>query len=160
MEAGSQAMTFATSIMIAAVWLSQSGGRVLGRLRSRQSNARSQHAFVDERAVADGSPHAGLRACCGGCQRPRTAEGKDGGCGRHGLEKVRKRYLAAAMAFNLGRIMRSLVGAGKPRYLAVSAERLRLNYFIMQLCCDLSQRPLRPTTTFIRAHRAPKSSSA
>lgn len=32
-----------------------------------------------------------------------------------GLEKVHKRYMTAAMAHNLGRIMRSLIGAGKPR---------------------------------------------
>lgn len=49
-----------------------------------------------------------------------------------GLEKVRKRYLTAAMAFNLGRIMRSLLGAGKPRYLSVLAERLCLIYFVIQ----------------------------
>lgn len=48
-----------------------------------------------------------------------------------GLEKVQKRYLTAAMAYNLGRILRSLLGAGKPRYLAVLAERLCLIYFIM-----------------------------
>ena len=60
-------------------------GSFLG-ICSRQSNARSQHAFVDERAVANGSPLAGVRACFGDCQRPRTAEGKDGGRGRHGLE--------------------------------------------------------------------------
>lgn len=77
-----------------------------------------------------------------------------------GLEKVRKRYLSAAMAFNLGRIMRSLVGAGKPRYLAVLAERLRLIYFIMRLCYELSQRPLRPTRTFTRANRASQFSAA
>ena len=47
-----------------------------------------------------------------------------------GLEKVRKRYLMAATAFNLGRIMRSLIGAGKPRYLAVLAKRLCLTYFV------------------------------
>ena len=43
-----------------------------------------------------------------------------------GLEKVHKRYMSAAMAYNLGRIMRSLLGAGKPRHLAVLAERRRL----------------------------------
>ena len=43
-----------------------------------------------------------------------------------GLDKVRKRYLMVAMAFNLGRVMRSLFGAGKPRHLAVLAEKLRL----------------------------------
>ena len=41
-----------------------------------------------------------------------------------GLDKVCKRYLMAATAFNLGRVMRSLFGAGKPRHLAVLAERL------------------------------------
>jgi len=39
-----------------------------------------------------------------------------------GLEKVQKRYKMAATAFNLGRILRSLLGAGKPRRLAVLAE--------------------------------------
>ena len=34
-----------------------------------------------------------------------------------GLDKVRKRYLLAATALNLGRVMRSLFGAGKPRHL-------------------------------------------
>lgn len=46
-----------------------------------------------------------------------------------GLEKVHKRYMTAAMAHNLGRIMRMLVGAGKPRYAAVLAERLCLVHF-------------------------------
>lgn len=49
-----------------------------------------------------------------------------------GLRKVQKRYLVAAMAHNLGRIMRSLMGAGKPRYLAVLAERLCLIYFLIR----------------------------
>jgi transposase len=48
-----------------------------------------------------------------------------------GLEKVHKRYLTAAMAYNLGRIMRALLGAGKPRYLAVLAERLYSFHFVM-----------------------------
>ena len=55
-----------------------------------------------------------------------------------GLEKVRKRYLSAAMAFNLGRIMRSLIGAGKPRHLAVLAAGLCLAYFIMRTCYQIS----------------------
>jgi len=46
-----------------------------------------------------------------------------------GIEKVRKRYMSAAMAFNLGRIMRKLYGAGKPRHSAVLAGRLFLAYF-------------------------------
>jgi transposase len=49
-----------------------------------------------------------------------------------GLEKVHKRYMTAAMAHNLGRIMRSLIGAGKPRYAAVLAERLCFIYSTMQ----------------------------
>jgi transposase len=32
-----------------------------------------------------------------------------------GLAKIRKRYLVAAVAYNLGRILRRLLGAGKPR---------------------------------------------
>jgi transposase len=49
-----------------------------------------------------------------------------------GLEKVRKRYMSAAMAHNLGRIMRLLIGAGKPRYAAVLAERLCFIYFAVK----------------------------
>ena len=45
-----------------------------------------------------------------------------------GLEKVQKRYMSVAMAFNLGRIMRKLIGAGKPRYLSALAARLCLAY--------------------------------
>src|SRR5690606_21325616 len=47
-----------------------------------------------------------------------------------GLEKVQKRYKIAATAFNLGRILRKLLGAGKPRHLAVLAERFWLTYFL------------------------------
>lgn len=61
-----------------------------------------------------------------------------------GLEKVRKRYLTAAMAFNLGRIMRSLMGAGKPRYLSVLAERLCLLYFAIHSHWERWRRSLRP----------------
>jgi transposase len=46
-----------------------------------------------------------------------------------GLQKVRKRYLSAVMAYNLGRIMRKLIGAGKPRYATLLAERLCFIYF-------------------------------
>ena len=56
-----------------------------------------------------------------------------------GIDKVRKRYLSAATAFNLGRIMRSLVGAGKPRHLAVLAERLLLVHFLSQALNALQQ---------------------
>ncbi|HEX2239026.1 MAG TPA: transposase [Gammaproteobacteria bacterium] len=45
-----------------------------------------------------------------------------------GLDKVQKRYKSTAMAYNLGRIMRSLLGAGKPRQFALLAERLCLTY--------------------------------
>ena len=61
-----------------------------------------------------------------------------------GLEKVRKRYLSAAMAFNLGRIMRSLIGAGKPRYFAVLAARLFLAYLAITWCDRVSQRLTKP----------------
>jgi transposase len=46
-----------------------------------------------------------------------------------GIAKVQKRYMSAAMAHNLGQVMRKLTGAGKPRYLAVLAEQAfsRLN---------------------------------
>jgi hypothetical protein len=32
-----------------------------------------------------------------------------------GLANIRKRYLVAAVAYNLGRILRQLLGAGKPK---------------------------------------------
>ncbi len=51
-----------------------------------------------------------------------------------GLDKVQKRYMSNAMAHNLGRIMRSLIGAGKPRYYGVLLERARLAY------CDILTR--------------------
>ena len=40
--------------------------------------------------------------------------------------------MTAAMAHNLGRIMRTLIGAGKPRYAAVLAERLCFIYLTMK----------------------------
>jgi hypothetical protein len=40
--------------------------------------------------------------------------------------------MSAAIAHNLGRIMRLLIGAGKPRYAAVLAERLCFIYFAMK----------------------------
>ncbi len=49
-----------------------------------------------------------------------------------GPEKVHKRDISAAISHNLGRIMRSLIGAGKPRYTAVLAERLCFVYFNME----------------------------
>jgi transposase len=41
-----------------------------------------------------------------------------------GIEKVRKRYLIAAVAHNLGRLMRALFGIGTPRGLQRGAEEL------------------------------------
>jgi transposase len=41
-----------------------------------------------------------------------------------GIEKVKKRYLIAAMAHNLGRLMRELFGMGTPRGLQKAAEAL------------------------------------
>lgn len=67
-----------------------------------------------------------------------------------GLEKVQKRYLSAAMAYNLGRILRSLIGAGKPRYLAVLAERLCFLYFITSLRRAVSQHLERPSRSRYR----------
>ena len=57
-----------------------------------------------------------------------------------GIEQVKKRYLSAAMAYNLGRIMRSLIGAGKPRYLAVLAARLCLAYLHSKRCYPIIPR--------------------
>jgi transposase len=73
-----------------------------------------------------------------------------------GLEKVQKRYMSAAMAFNLGRILRSLIGAGKPRYLAVLAERLCLIYFVMRCCVEMSQSLSRPLRIIDVAKRPPQ----
>jgi transposase len=64
-----------------------------------------------------------------------------------GLEKVQKRYQSAAMAFNLGRIMRSLMGAGKPRHFAVLAETLCLAYFVMTWRYEASPSLTRRTRT-------------
>jgi transposase len=41
-----------------------------------------------------------------------------------GIDKVKKRYLMAAMAHNLGRLMRELFGMGTPRGLQTAAEAL------------------------------------
>lgn len=43
-----------------------------------------------------------------------------------GIEEVRKRCLRAALAFNLGRILRLLIGVGKPTHSRVRAERALL----------------------------------
>ena len=52
--------------------------------------------------------------------------------------------MSAAMAYNLGRIMRSLIGAGKPRYAAMLAERLYFIYFAMEAAVN---RPVSVWTT-------------
>ncbi len=49
-----------------------------------------------------------------------------------GLEEVQKRSKTAAIALNLGRILRKLLGAGKPRHLSVLLERLCLTSFVMR----------------------------
>src|SRR5690606_17247846 len=54
-----------------------------------------------------------------------------------GIEKVRKRYLSTAMAFNLGRIMRLLIGAGKPRYAQLLAEKALLALFTILVAWTL-----------------------
>ena len=72
------------------------------------------------------------------------------------LEKVQKRYLTVAMAFNLGRIMRTLVGAGKPRYLAVLAERLYFIYSIVTRCYEISCRRRWPIRTINNAKHPPR----
>ena len=51
----------------------------------------------------------------------RAARGGPGCCG---IEKVRKRYLIAAVAHNLGRLMRALFGIGTPRGLQAAAGAL------------------------------------
>lgn len=66
-----------------------------------------------------------------------------------GLEKVQKRYLTAATAFNLARILRALLGAGKPRHLALLAEGLCFVYFALHWCCQSLQRRTR------RSRKAP-----
>lgn len=48
-----------------------------------------------------------------------------------GIEEVRKRYLMAATAYNLGRILRRMLGAGKTKHLAVLAARLFFALFTM-----------------------------
>ena len=49
-----------------------------------------------------------------------------------GLEKVHKRYMSAAMPHYLGRIIRLLIGAGKPRYASVLAETRCFLFFLIE----------------------------
>ena len=57
------------------------------------------------------------------------------------------------MAYNLGRILRSLLGAGKPRYLAVLAERLCFLYFIIVWRYELKERLSTWFSATSREHR-------
>ena len=63
-----------------------------------------------------------------------------------GLEKVQKRYMSVATAFNLGRIMRKLIGAGKPRYLSALAARLCLAYLTIQRALQFPNTTMRLLT--------------
>ena len=77
-----------------------------------------------------------------------------------GIEKVQKRYQTAAMAYNLGRIMRSLTGAGKPRHFAVLAERLCLIYLLTRRAIKITiantalNRDLTTRQKFLRPNRS------
>ena len=54
-----------------------------------------------------------------------------------GLEKINKRYSLVVAAHNLGRIMRSLFGAGKPRqFSAVCRLFVSLRMLLTSLCCE------------------------
>ena len=75
---------------------------------------------------------------------------------RHTASPGTIRYLTAAMAFNLGRIMRLLVGAGKPRHLAVLAERLCLTYFVMTSRREIRRRPFQLLRTITDTQLATK----
>lgn len=74
-----------------------------------------------------------------------------------GIEKVRKRYMSAAMAHNLGQVMRKLVGAGKPRYLAVLAERAFSHFGMLwanwRLILSLVSPRRRPTESHVKFSR-------
>lgn len=61
-----------------------------------------------------------------------------------GLEKAQKRYKMAAAAYNLGRILRHLLGAGKPRHLAVLAELLCFIYISIARQIDSLTRQMAP----------------
>src|SRR6056297_108306 len=71
-----------------------------------------------------------------------------------GLEKVQKRYMSVATAFNLGRIMRKLIGAGKPRYLSALAARLCLTYLTIDCVVESLNAVLRFVTK-PKAHNKP-----
>ncbi|TWU15467.1 transposase [Allorhodopirellula heiligendammensis] len=69
-----------------------------------------------------------------------------------GLEKVQKRYMSAAIAHNLGQVMRKLTGAGKPRYLAVLAERAFSRFGVFWAGWAPTVRLLKPWTHPICIH--------
>ncbi len=77
-----------------------------------------------------------------------------------GLEKVHKRYLMAAMAHNLGRILRALLGAGKPRHLAALAEAFCFIYFIMTRRYEITQSPRTRLSVFNAANRSAQFTAA
>jgi len=112
-----------------------------------EADRKTKRTWTDKSARRESSYRRNRRNTLGapGCRLQRLRSERversfahlcDTGGGRRtwlrGLEKVHKRYMTAAMAHNLGRIMRSLIGAGKPRYAAVLAERLCFIYFTME----------------------------
>jgi hypothetical protein len=79
-----------------------------------------------------------------------------------GIEKVRKRYLIAAMTHNLGRIMRELFGMGTPRSLQKGAEFLdgvlRAVYLAVLAIGRALATSWRSATTIYRAPATPRPS--
>ena len=68
------------------------------------------------------------------CERTFAHICETGGARRswlRGLHNVTKRYLIAAAAHNLGRILRKLFGVGKPRVLQLGADLAALAWFII-----------------------------
>ena len=61
-----------------------------------------------------------------------------------GLADVTKRYLIAAAAHNLGRILWKLVGVGKPRALQGGLGRSALAHLVMTLLLATLSRPSDP----------------
>ena len=72
----------------------------------------------------------------------------------HGIEKVQKRYLIAAMAHNLGRLMREMFGMGTPRGLQKGAAAFLYAMYVALLTIWRSLKPQRPPIlNFRRATR-------
>ena len=61
-----------------------------------------------------------------------------------GLADVTKRYLIAAAAHNLGRILWKLLGVGKPRALQGGSGRSALAHLVMTLLLTTLARPFAP----------------